>query len=226
MRSRKKNFGLAVVATCAIAAIAVPVVQAITTDTGDGLGINVSSKLKPNTVTTFSATIATVPVTLTCTSASTSFVASTTSPALGPVNVSNPVFTGCTDSLGGTDTVKSNSTNGRWTATFVDGPNDETTEATAADQIKIGIPKAGQTVTSSKFANCTITVAPSAAASVPGAYDDKGTLTITNQPVMFSTSALCPGGAATGTAHFSTALKSGGTGTPGFAVTPPIFDVS
>ncbi len=35
----------------------------------------------------------------------------------------------------------------------------------------------------------------------------------------------CPTGTGTGNASFSTVLKSGGTGTPGYLVTPPVFGI-
>ena len=52
-----------------------------------------------------------------------------TATGLATMTLSNPTFTGCTDNVGGTDTVTTNSTNGHWTARLIDTLNDETAEA-------------------------------------------------------------------------------------------------
>jgi hypothetical protein len=210
----------AIVATCALAAIVPAVVVASVITGATAIAVNVTGKLKSNTVSVLNATVAGVHVTLTCTGLSTAFQMTTKGGHLGPFKLSNPAFTGCTDSLGGTDSVKTNSTNGAWTATYVSSAS-----ATSPDKISVGIPKAGETITSTAAAGCTLTLAPSAPASLAGPYDNAGNLSYASQPVPFAASSGCPGGAATGTASFSTALKSGGTGTAGIVLSPPILGI-
>jgi hypothetical protein len=144
----------------------------------------------------FKGTINGFPITVTCTHSSIS--GTTPASGLGPVNINDPSFTGCTDNLGGTDTVTVNHNNGPYQLTFIDAPNDEgivigsvtdesTTHGThSGDQIKITIPKAGATFTSSAVRSCTITVAPSGSASITGAYDDVNTLSFSSASIPVS----------------------------------------
>ena len=121
------------------------------------------------------------------------------------LTIAKPTFTGCKDSLGGTDTV---TTSGIWKAAYVDAANDEATESNA-DATTITIPKGGATVVSSLVPTCVITVAPNAPATIKATYNETtGVATFANSAVPSSTSAACPGGATTGTAHFSASYKS------------------
>jgi hypothetical protein len=107
----------------------------------------------------------------------------------------NGAGTPCTDSLGGKDTSTANETNGKWMIKLLDSKAaaDETpgTEPNAGDKLQVTVPKAGVIVTNTL--GCTITVAPSAAFKVKGAYDDvsKFTVSITNLPIITS-GGSCP----------------------------------
>ena len=57
-------------------------------------------------------------LTVTCTVSTTGFNLESKG-GLGLMTLMNPTFTGGTDSLGGKDTIKSNSTNGAWTTSYV-----------------------------------------------------------------------------------------------------------
>jgi hypothetical protein len=225
MKGRSKKF----VATCVVAGLAAAAVPAVVVASiitnATAVAVNVSAKLATNTNTQFTGTSGPLNgLTVTCTASTTKFQLNTKGGGLGPFNLTNPTFTGCTDSLGGTDTITSNSTNGKWTTTYVNS-----TGGTNPDMIKIGIPKAGQKLKSSIAPNCTITVQPTAAGSVSGAYDNAGHLQLTNQSVSYSAAGpvgACPTGTGSGAASFSTVLKSGGTGTPGYLVTPPVFGIA
>jgi hypothetical protein len=224
MKGRSRKFTAAIaVAVLAIAAVPAVVVASIITN-ATAVGVNISAKLNTNTASQFTGTSGPLNgLTVTCTASTTGFVLSSKGTGLGPMTLNNPTFTGCKDSLGGTDTIKSNSTNGKWTTTYVNSPGSPT-----PNQIKIGIPKAGQTLVSSVAPNCTITVQPTAAGSVAGSYDNAGHLRLTGQSISYTAAGAvgaCPTGTGSGTASFSTVLKSGGTGTPGYLVTPPVFGV-
>jgi hypothetical protein len=149
----------------------------------------ISVALKAGTKTTFVGKVAGVAVTQHCTASTDSF--KTPAHGLGPVKLANPTFTGCTDSLKGTDTVTTSSTNGKWTEKFL-----------SAARVRLTIPKAGATVVSSKAPTCVITVAPNGPASITGAYVN-GTTKFKNASLPASLSAGCPGGASTGTATYS-----------------------
>lgn len=134
---------------------------------------------------TFSGTINGLPVTVTCT---TSTISGTTpATGLGPGPIADPTFSGCTDNLGGNDTVKTNHINGSWQITFIDVANEaenpDAPEPNTGDSIQLGIPKAGATVVSSVLPTCTITVAPTAPTSITGAYDDISTVKFSNQSI-------------------------------------------
>jgi hypothetical protein len=209
-----KHYGLLLIGVGVAIAVIAPAVIAATTDTDDSVSpasTVVNTSLKPGTKTTFSATVAGATVIQTCTASSTSGK----TPAHGLVMAVAPVsFTGCTDNLGGIDTVK---TTGVWHVTFVDAPNDEAaTEPNSGDKLAVTVPIKGATVTSTAAPGCTITVAPTVPAHTVGAYNDSNTLTIKNAPVPVALSSACPGGATTTTAKF--------TGT--YIVSPGVHDVS
>jgi hypothetical protein len=213
MRRRVKQSAVLLVGVGVIAAVITPVVIAATGDTDDHVSpanTTVKSSLKPGTKTTFVASVAGIAVTQHCTGSTTS--GKTPARGLGPAPITPPTFTGCKDSLGGTDTV---TRTGTWKLKFTDAANDEAGEK-AGDKLKIIIPIGGATVTSSFAPKCHITAAPTAAASVSGAYNDVNTLKITNAPVPIHLSSGCPGGAANGTAHFNAT----------YVLSPGMHDVS
>lgn len=170
MIKRKTKFAMAfAVALCAVSA---PMALAAA-DTDDSLSpasTVIKATLKAGTVTVLTGTVNGVPVTSNCTGSSVTF--KTLAKGLGPVVTSNPTFTGCTDNLGGTDTVRSSSTNGRWTATYIDAPNDEAKETATGDKIKLTMPKQGVTIQSSLLSGCAVIAAPTAPASITAAYNE------------------------------------------------------
>jgi len=184
MSLRKIVFG-AIGVTAAVLITTVSV-YAANTDTDDHLslpaGTTVTGALKTGTNMVFTGTINGVPITVNCKT----FSASGKVPAKG-ITVSlpaPPTISGCTDSLGGTDTIKTNQTNAKWKLKGIDAPNDENqTEPNTGDKLALTIPKAGATFTSSLVAGCTLTTAPNAAASVTGNYDDVNTDTVTNASI-------------------------------------------
>jgi len=103
----------------------------------------------------------------------------------------------CNDTLGFTDTFKSNNLNGAWALTEKDftnaGAGDEGLAEPHApgDQMVITLPRAGLTDTNNW--PCTIKFAPSAAASISGAYNDAGTFTVKGVkiPVAMSGPSFC-----------------------------------
>jgi len=155
--------------------------------------------------TTFSVPPSPPVITVTCTA---SEATSKTLPSgLGASQVLPPMFnnglnssTGqpnpCTDSTGGKDTTV---TKGIWTITFLDSPTETETSAepNTGDQLEITIPKGGAVVTNSL--HCVITVAPTAAFQVIGAYDDvnKFTVSLSNLPVSVAGPSPCPTAATT-----------------------------
>jgi hypothetical protein len=211
MVSRVMRFSLLTVAVCALAASAAAWALAAG-DTDDSISpasTPIKMVLKPGTKATISSTVGTTTVTATCTASTTS--GKTPATGLGPITLSNPTFSGCTDNFGGTDTVTTNSTNGKWRAVFLDAPNDEAKEV-AGDRIRLVIPKAGATATSSKAPGCVVELAPSAPAAISGAYNDINATTFKNAPLPGSTSSSCPGGSMTGTGKFTATYVS----SPGF----------
>lgn len=158
-------------------------------DTDDNINRASTNFTAANTTNiVFRGTVNGVPVTVTCkspssTTPSSSISGTTPASGLGPVNINNPSFTNCTDSLGGFDTVKTNSVNGFWQVTFIDSTafGEETqTEPNSGDSLQVTIPKAGATFTSSAIPGCTITAAPTVSANIIGAYDDVNGLSFTN----------------------------------------------
>ena len=193
--SRRIRSGLAFAVMSGAAAVATPAVLGAAGAHVSPANKTVKVALKAGTETAFTGKVAGVTTTSNCTSSTDSF--KTPAHGLGPVKVANPTFTGCTDSLGGTDTVKTNSTNGKWTEKFL-----------SKSRVQLTIPKAGATLTSSKVPGCVITVAPSGPAKITAAYDGVKTTTFKNASLSASTSAACPGHAATGNATFSATYVS------------------
>lgn len=137
-------------------------------------GTTVTGKLKAGTDMTFAGTVDSEPITVSCTS----FSASGKVPKAGATEVplsAPPKITGCTDSLGGTDTITDNSTNGKW---------ELTANTKAPYTITLTIPKAGSTLSSSLVVGCVVTAAPSKADPVKGSYNYKrGSVTVTNRAI-------------------------------------------
>jgi hypothetical protein len=84
-------------------------------------------------------------------------------------------ITGCTDSLGGTDTVTSS---GTWKIKFVDAANDETSTEPNTDHIKIAVPLDGASFTSSLDPSCVLTLDATSTSYIKTKYNDKGVATI------------------------------------------------
>jgi len=148
-------------------------------------GATVSGALKTGTNMVFKGTINGVPITVNCTS----FSASGKIPATGlVVTVGPPAISGCTDSLGGTDTIKTNATNGTWKVSEIDLANDEagTEPNSTGDRVKLTIPKAGASFSSTILSGCVVTAAPTAAVGVTGKYNDVSTDTVTNAKIAVS----------------------------------------
>ncbi len=130
-------------------------------------GTTITAKLKTGTKVTFKGDIDSVPITVSCTT----FTATgkVPSPASDTMKATvPPTIKGCTDSSGGTDTIK---TSGTWTLTM------------SSTTMTLLVPKDGATFKSSILSGCTITAAPTAAVKVVGTYNDKNTDTVTNKPV-------------------------------------------
>jgi hypothetical protein len=212
MRHHKK--AIAILAPIAALALGVSTAWAASTDTDDhaslAAGTVVKGTLKSGTTLTFAGTIDGFGITVTCTG----FTASGKIPSKGlKVTLTTPpTFSGCKDTLGGTDTVTTNSTNGKWAVQEIDLANDEAaTEPNTGDKLALVIPKAGATFTSSVVSGCVITVAPTATAKVTGAYDDVSTVTDKNASVPVS-----------GSGCTATAAKATGT----IVLSPGFHDVS
>jgi hypothetical protein len=121
---------------------------------------------------TFKGTINGIQVTVSCTNFTDT--ATVTAGANKSIDIPAPTITGCTDTLTGTDTIKTNDKNGSW----------ELKTNGKGNKLKLVIPKAGATFTSSFLPSCTITAAPTAAVSVKGTYSSSaGTDTATNAPI-------------------------------------------
>lgn len=152
-------------------------------------GSKITGNLKAGTKMTFAGTINGLPITVTCTT----FTGSGVAPPTGlTVSIAPPTIGGCTDTLGGTDTVKTNATNGGWKVT-------EVIPTTNKDKIKLTIPKAGATFASSIVSGCLITAAPTKAAAVSGSYNNINTATVSKAPIPVSASG-CTASSATTTA--------------------------
>jgi hypothetical protein len=177
--------GLVLAIVTAAAVVAVPAV--VIAATGDGGTLTLKSRTTASSSsTTFTvvsdAANALTGVTITCTS-SKAIIPLTTLTYAGNVKAINPpTFSGCTDTLSGTDTVATNHTNGAWKATYNDVA-DSGGEALGAsgDTIGLSTPKAGLTVISSAAPTCQIVADPSAANTTTAGYNDAtGSLGITS----------------------------------------------
>jgi hypothetical protein len=124
----------------------------------------------------------------------------------------------CSDTLGFTDTFKSNAGNGAWTLAEKDftnaGAGDEGLPEPNAtgDRMMIRLPKAGLTDTNNW--PCSITFAPTAAATISGAYNDAGMLVVKDSKVPVSVIGPSFCGPAMQTAMVTATYR----------VTPAIFD--
>ncbi len=130
-------------------------------------GTTVTGTLKSGTKMTFKGDIDSVPITVTCTK----FTAKGKVPSKASDTMTlsaPPSITGCTDSSGGTDTIK---TVGTWTL------------SETSTTMTLNIPKTGATFKSTILSGCTITVAPTAVAKVTGKYNDSNTDTVTNAKI-------------------------------------------
>lgn len=166
-------------------------------------GTKVTGNLKSGTKMTFVGSIDGVPITVSCTKFTSTGKIPKGKKVL-KVNLSAPpTISGCTDSLGGNDTVKTNSTNGKWSLTM---------NSTAPYTMTLTIPMAGATFTSSIETGCTITAAPTAKAGVAGSYDGVSTDQVTKAPIPTS-GAGCSSSAAKTTA---TVVLSPAPGPPPF----------
>jgi hypothetical protein len=140
-------------------------------------GTKVTGNLKTGTFMVFKGTINGIPITVNCKT----FTSTGKIPAKGlSITIKVPTIKGCTDSIGGTDTLVSNQTNGKWKTTETIAPG--------GDTVKLVIPKDGATFTSSLLPACTLTAEPSAAGSVAGPYDNVNTVTVTNGKIPLSSS--------------------------------------
>ena len=222
MTVRRGLRGMALVAGIAAAVIAAgtPFAHASTTAAEDGADtFNVA---KGTAVTATSTKIVfSVPqasLTITCTASSLSGkTGAGLTIGIGP-GTFNDGIKPCNDTLGFSDSFKSNTTNGAWMLIERDftnsGSGDEGMPEPNAtgDRLVIRIPKAGLVDTNNW--PCTLTFAPTAAVSVSGTYNDAGTFTIkgAKTPVSVSGPVFC--GPASQTATITATYK----------VSPGIFD--
>jgi hypothetical protein len=179
---------IAVVASIAgVGALAAPSVFAATPHLSPANTV-ITSTVKTGTTLAFAGSIDGVGVTVTCTG----FTGSGKTPADGlTVKLSAPPkFTGCTDGLGGTDTV---TTTGKWSLKA----------NSTGSKLTLNIPEKGATFSSSALAGCKITVAPTKASSISGTYNNVSTWTISKSAFPISGSGCSTGATATATATVS-----------------------
>jgi len=136
----------------------------------------------------FSGTLNGSSFTATCTSATIQFT--TPASGYGPVSVVNdPAITGCTDNLGGSDTVLANHVNGSWSVL-----------ATSTPSVQLTLSQAGATFTTTALAGCTVTAAPTAAATITASFNNTShRATFSGASVPFAGNAACGSVGATGT---------------------------
>jgi hypothetical protein len=204
--SRKIIFG----AACSLAlvgATATAVLASTTETTPDNLVATVIGNLKAGTKLTFNGTVNGLPITVTCTT----FHAQGTLPNSGlTATIAPPTISGCTDTIGGTDTVKTNQTNGKWQVTFVDSASETAAEPNSGDQVQLVIPKAGAVFTDSVLSGCTITAAPTGPAPVTGTYNDVNTDSVSKASIPVSaTGCTATAASATGTVVISPNIHDG-----------------
>jgi hypothetical protein len=135
-----------------------------------GPNVTVTGALKSGTKMTFKGNIDSIAITVSCTSFSATGKTGS-SPSDSVTLSAPPSITGCTDSLGGTDTIATNQTNGSWVI------------SDSGKNMTLTIPEAGATFTSSVESGCTITAAPSGAAGVKGKYNEKNTDKVKNASI-------------------------------------------
>jgi hypothetical protein len=144
----------------------------LATSTG-GYGYVTPDSLTTGTVVTasgnlkFNEDIDGIPVTVTCPH----FTATGT--VAGPARLHfapSPTINRCTDSLGGSDTITTNSTHGSW-------------YFTSGSAMRLRIPKAGAIFSSNVLSGCRVTWAPTASVQLAGSYNGVKVETITNQPL-------------------------------------------
>jgi hypothetical protein len=203
------RFKKTIMASTMVAAIGIGTAAASVAagDTDDHFNVAAGTVISGSGSFTGSGTFGGVAITIKCTS----ITASGKAPSKGlTVTLSAPpVISGCTDTLGGTDTI---TTSGTWKIAEVDLANDETgTEPNATgDKGKIIIPMDGATFQSSIDPACVVTVAPTASASITGSYNDAGKAVIKNKKVPVSPGASCPSGTGTtGTLSSTLTLSPG-----------------
>jgi len=166
-----------------------------------GVAASAGASLKPGTKVTgtskhvvFKGTINGVPITVTCTSFKDS--GTVKSGDKTSMAVAAPSITGCTDSLGGKDTIK---TTGSWKLTV----------NSSGSTVDLVIPKDGATFTSSVLSSCKVIVAPTKPVGVAGAYSStKGTVTSKNAKIAVKGSG-CTASTASETATIAFSPKPG-----------------
>jgi hypothetical protein len=123
-------------------------------------GTKVKAALASGTNMVFNGQIDGAPITVTCKT----FKASGKIPATSTytMNVKPPTISSCTDSLGGTDTITTNDTNGSWALTST---------TSSPYTFTLSVPKKGATFTSSVLKSCTIIVGPKGATGIAGSYN-------------------------------------------------------
>jgi hypothetical protein len=133
----------------------------------------ISAALKKGTTFTSTATVNGTPVTVTCTEMKA--IGKTPKDGLTAKLSAPPKYSGCKDSLGGTDTVTSS---GIWSVTL----NSTGTRGT------LNVPKDAGTITSSVLPSCKITVSPDGPTKMLGSYNDVNTATISGASLPISAS--------------------------------------
>jgi hypothetical protein len=166
-----------------------------------GVAATAGASLKPGTKVSasskdvvFKGDINGVPITVTCTSFKDS--GTVTSSDKTSMAVGAPSITGCKDSLGGKDTIK---TSGSW----------KLTSNSSGSTVSLVIPKDGATFTSSVLSSCKIIAAPTGAVPVAGKYSSsKGTVTSTKAKIAVKGSG-CTAASTTETATITLSPKPG-----------------
>jgi hypothetical protein len=193
-------------AIAALAALLVPLLGATSTSATSAVEDGADTfSVAAGTAVTFSSSKVVIsvpstspPIMITCTSST--FHGKTRSSLRFPTGL--PLFTDasnavCTDTLGFTDSFAANSTNGSWAVAEKDftnaGAGDEGLPEPNAtgDKFMIHMPKAGLIDTNNW--PCSLTFAPSGNATITGAYNDAGTLSVKNVkiPISMSGPAFC-----------------------------------
>lgn len=144
-----------------------------------------------STKTTFVSSV----ITVTCKTNTAGGTSVGSGPDIGALAMTAPKFSSCTDSLGGTDTVKT-VTSG-WTVSFIsDKGNAKCPAGTGKDEtsgkdcVVLAVPKSAATIVLGSL-GCTLTVQPAAASAVGATASDPGgtkkdTFTLASQALTFS----------------------------------------